>query len=84
MATAIDVVIRIIGDPSPIVVTEPVTDAGGAVFGAPKQPKIGCFIFWNRPTNARSELSKLAERHGLKVQWETSLPPSQRQQPSLF
>ena len=52
-----DVVITILGTAEPIVLTEPLTEAGGAVFGSKNQPTIGCFIVWNRPTSAQEEAS---------------------------
>ena len=82
-----DVVITIVGTSNPIVFTEPITEAGGAVFGSKKEAAIGCFIFWNRPTDAREELQKLADRHSLKVRWENNLPPGRQaggRQLSLF
>ena len=64
--TPADVEIKIAGT---IIVTDPLTAAGGAVFGAKEHPTIGSFMFWNKPEDPRIALQVVADRHGLKVLW---------------
>lgn len=69
MTSTYDVEIKILGKKNPIIVTEPFTPDGGAVFGAKHHPMIGAFIFWTRPEEPRPMLQAKADQHGLKVRW---------------
>ena len=53
-----------------VIITEPLTAAGGAVFGVKEHQMIGRFSFWNKPEDPREALQAVADRHGLSVMWK--------------
>ena len=61
-----DVEIKIAGT---IIITDPLTAAGGAVFGAKGRQMIGAFMFSNKSEDPRIALQAVADSHGLKVLW---------------